>query len=181
MIRYYNAHVRSGRLVLDEPATDLPELPEGTPGELVWVEDIRNGGDLFEAAEQAALDRELDASIAEADAGQTIDFAEALAELRAKPQECSQFRVTTEAARPFDVASALDDVRQRLAQAAAVAHAKVAFFNQAAPTESDEARHRREIFAHLTQAIAEAIDETLEAADQLAAELATRPAGIRTT
>jgi hypothetical protein len=91
MIRYYNAHVRSGRLVLDEPATDLPDLPEGTPVELVWIEDIRNGGDLFEAAEQAALDRELDASIAEADAGQTIDFAEALAELRAKPRNSPSF------------------------------------------------------------------------------------------
>jgi hypothetical protein len=44
------------------------QTSEGTPVELVRVEDIRNGGDLFEAAEQTALDRELDASIAEADA-----------------------------------------------------------------------------------------------------------------
>ena len=181
MIRYYNAYVRSGRLVLNEPATDLPDLPEGTRIELVWVEDIRNGGDLFEAAEQAALRRELDASIAEADAGQTVDVAEVLAELRARHQESSQSRVITEAARPFDIASTLDDMRLRLAQAAAVAHAKVDLFNQSAPTEDDEARRRREIFAHLIQATAEVIDETLEAADQLAAELATRPASTRTT
>jgi hypothetical protein len=84
MIRYYNAYVRSGRLVLDEPATDLPE---GTPVELVWVEDIRNRGGLFEAAEQAAFDRELDASIAETDAGQTIDVAEACRRLGYTPSQ----------------------------------------------------------------------------------------------
>jgi hypothetical protein len=58
-----------GRWRWQANATAIPDLPEGTPVELVRVEDIRNGGDLFEAAEQTALDRELDASIAEADAG----------------------------------------------------------------------------------------------------------------
>jgi len=178
MIRYYNAHVRNGRLVLDEPATDLPDLPEGTPVELVWVEDIRNGRDRFEAAEQAALDRELDASIADADAGQTIDVAEVATELRAKQQEFSQLRVTTEAARPLDVASTLDNVRQLLAHAAACAHAKVPVFNQATPAEDSEAHQRREILAYLAQAIAEAVDDALEAADQLTAEPVTRPAGM---
>jgi len=178
MIQYHNAYVRNGRLVLDEAATDLPDLPDGAPVELVWVETIRNGGDLFEAAEQTALDRELNASIAEADAGRTIDLAEAAAELRAKLQEFFQFRETTESARPFDVASTLDKVRQVLAQVAAFAHAKVNLFNQAPLTEDAEARHRRESLAHLTQAIAEAIDDALEAGNQLAADLVTRPAGM---
>jgi len=178
MIRYYNTSLCNGRLVLDEPATDLPDLPEGTPVELVWVEHIRNGGDLFEAAEQAALDRELDASIVKADAEQTIDLAKAAAELRAKLQKFLQLRVTTEATRPFDVASTLDHVRQLLAQVAAFAHAKVDLFNQAPPTEDGEARHRRESLAHLAQAIAEAIDDALEASGQLVAELVTRPTGM---
>lgn len=137
--------------------------------------------EIFSRRRNKQRSRELDASIAEADAGQTSDVAEALAELRAKPQEFPQFRVTTEAARPFDVASTLDDVRQRLAQAAAFAHAKLDLFNQGTPTEDDEARRRRESLAHLIQATAEAIDDALEAGDQRAAELVTRPAGIRTT
>jgi hypothetical protein len=196
MIRYYNACVRSGRLVLDEPATDLPDLPEGTPIELVWIEDIRNGGDLFEAAEQAALERQLDASIAEADAGQTIDVAEALAALRTKPQEGFALQVTTvqrsmesgailisseDHALRNRHAQSFDNVRQLLARASALAHARVNLFKQAAPAEDGEARRRREIFAHLIQATAEAIDHALEAGDQLAAELVTRPAGTKTT
>jgi flagellar motor switch protein FliG len=111
-------------------------------------------------------------------AGRTIDLAESVAELRAKLQEFSQFRETTESARPFDVASTLDKVRQVLAQVAAFAHAKVDLFSQAPLTEGREARHHREILAHLAQAIAEAIDDALEAGDQLAAELVTRPAGM---
>jgi len=100
----------------------------------------------------------------------------AAAALRAKPQERSQLRVTTEAAFPFDVARTLDDVRQVLAQVAAFAHAKADLFHQAPPTEDREARHRREILAHLAQAIAEAIEDALEASDQLAAGLVTRSA-----
>jgi hypothetical protein len=73
------AHVRNGRIVLDEP-TDRPE------GELVYVQlvdgVIADDGDDLDDEERAALHRELDASITEADAGETEDFAQVLAELR---------------------------------------------------------------------------------------------------
>jgi len=73
------AHVRNGRIVLDEP-TDRPE------GELVYVQlvdgVIADDRDDHADEERAALHRELDASIAEADAGDTEDFAHVLAELR---------------------------------------------------------------------------------------------------
>jgi hypothetical protein len=40
--------------------------------------------DLLDAEERAALNRELEASIAEADAGETIDWDDAITELRAQ-------------------------------------------------------------------------------------------------
>jgi hypothetical protein len=73
------AHVKDGRIVLDEP-TDLPE------GEVVYVQlvdsIVADDGDDLDDADRAALHRELDASIAEADAGETEDFAQVLTELR---------------------------------------------------------------------------------------------------
>ncbi len=73
------AHVKDGRIILDDP-TDLPE------GEVVYVRlvdtIVADDGDDGDDAERAALHRELDASIAEADAGQTEDFARVLTELR---------------------------------------------------------------------------------------------------
>src|SRR5438552_887493 len=74
------AHVRKGRLVLDEPT----DLPEGQEVELVPVDEVlASGGDYLDDEERAALHRELEASIAEAEAGQLVDFDEVLAELRA--------------------------------------------------------------------------------------------------
>jgi hypothetical protein len=65
--------------VLDEP-TDLPE------GEVVYLHPVNAivaaDGDDLDDEERAALHRELEASIAEADAGQTEDFATVIAELR---------------------------------------------------------------------------------------------------
>ena len=76
------AHVHNGRLVLDEP-TDLPE------GEVVYLQPVDAivplGPDELDDEERAALHRELEASIAEAEAGQTEDFATVIAELRRKP------------------------------------------------------------------------------------------------
>ena len=73
------AHVKDGRIILDDP-TDLPE------GEVVYVRlvdtIVADDKDDSDDAERAALHRELDASIAEADAGQTEDFARVLTELR---------------------------------------------------------------------------------------------------
>jgi hypothetical protein len=71
-----------GRPVLDEP-TDLPE------GEVVYLQFVDTilpaDTDELEEEERAALHRELEASIAEAEAGQTEDFATVIAELRRKP------------------------------------------------------------------------------------------------
>ena len=73
------AHVRNGRLVLDEPT----DLPEGEVVELVPRADIlAQGGDELEDDERVALHRELEASITEAKAGHLIDADDVIAELR---------------------------------------------------------------------------------------------------
>lgn len=73
------AYVHNGRLVLDE----LTDLPEGKVVELVTLADaLASGADDLDDEERAALHRELEASIEEADAGQTVDLAQVLAELR---------------------------------------------------------------------------------------------------
>jgi hypothetical protein len=71
------AHVRNGRLVLDEP-TDLPE------GEVVYLQPVDAVLDEeFDEEERAQLRQALDESIEQMKAGQTIDVADAMAELRA--------------------------------------------------------------------------------------------------
>ena len=65
------ARVRNGRLVV---------LPEG---EVVYLKLLDDTDDLDDA-ERAALHRELEASVAEADAGQLIDADAVLAELRSR-------------------------------------------------------------------------------------------------
>ena len=68
------AHVRNGRLVMDEP-TDLTE------GTVVPLE-VADDWDELDDEERAALHRELAASIAETEAGApTFDAAEVLAKL----------------------------------------------------------------------------------------------------
>jgi hypothetical protein len=71
------ARVRNGRLVLDEPT----DLPEGAVVELVPVDATLDGE--FDDEERAELRQALDEGIEQMKAGQTIDVAEALAELRA--------------------------------------------------------------------------------------------------
>lgn len=73
------AHVKNGRLMLDEPTT----LPEGQvvylqpiEGLVVTEAEDRDGDD------RAALHAELEASLAEAEAGEVVDFSRALADLR---------------------------------------------------------------------------------------------------
>jgi hypothetical protein len=70
----FKAHVRHGRLVLDEPT----ELPEGAVVSLAIVDD-----DEMSDEEHARLRAELEASIAEAKAGQLVDAEVVMAELRA--------------------------------------------------------------------------------------------------
>jgi hypothetical protein len=74
------ARVHNGRLVLDEPT----DLPEGEVVELVPVEGAVALDDEFDEEERAQLRQALDESIEQMKAGQTIDVAEALAELRAR-------------------------------------------------------------------------------------------------
>ncbi len=68
------AHVRSGRLVLDEPT----ELPEGSEVELVLADD----GDDLDDADRARLHASLDRSAEQFRQGRGIDAAAALARLR---------------------------------------------------------------------------------------------------
>ena len=74
------AIVKNGRLVVNEPT----DLPEGEVVELVPLDEVlAGGGDHLDDQERAALHRELEASIAETEAGKLIDSDEVLAELRA--------------------------------------------------------------------------------------------------
>jgi hypothetical protein len=73
------ARAQNGRLVLDEPT----DLPDGEVVELVKRDVLMaTGGDDLDDEERAALHREIELSIQEADAGETEDFAKVLAELR---------------------------------------------------------------------------------------------------
>ena len=73
------AQVRNGRLVLDEP-TDLPD------GNVVYLQlvdgFVGDDEDDLDDQERAELHRELEASIAEVEAGHTRDFGKLLARLR---------------------------------------------------------------------------------------------------
>jgi hypothetical protein len=74
------AHVKNGRLVLDEPT----DRSEGEVIELVPLDEVlAKGGDYLDYEDRAALHAELEASIAEAKAGKLIDSEVVLAELRA--------------------------------------------------------------------------------------------------
>jgi hypothetical protein len=79
-MRALKAHVKAGRLVLDEPT----ELPEGEVVELVPLDEVlANGGDYLDGEERERLHQSLRESIRQMRAGQAVDAATALAELRA--------------------------------------------------------------------------------------------------
>jgi hypothetical protein len=79
-MRPLKAHVRNGRLVLDEPT----DLSEGEVVELVPLDEVlARGGDYLDDEERAELHRALEESITEAEAGQLIDADDVLAEVRA--------------------------------------------------------------------------------------------------
>ena len=74
------ARVRGGRPVLDEPT----ELPEGEEVELVPLDEVlASGGDCLDAADRRAMHESLRESIRQMKAGETVDAAVALADLRA--------------------------------------------------------------------------------------------------
>jgi hypothetical protein len=75
------AHVRDRRLVLDEPT----DLPDGTAVELVSIDDVvASGGYLMDDETRAEFDHELEASYDEEEAGQLVDAADVLADLRTR-------------------------------------------------------------------------------------------------
>jgi hypothetical protein len=74
------ARVRNGRLVLDEPT----DLPEGEIVELVPVNDVlAHDQDDLDDEERERLHESLRESIRQMEAGELIDGADALAQLRA--------------------------------------------------------------------------------------------------
>ncbi|HEX9244092.1 MAG TPA: hypothetical protein VF875_16735 [Anaeromyxobacter sp.] len=79
-MRALKAHVRGGRLVLDEPT----DRPDGDEVELVPLDEVlAGGGDYLDSEERERLHEALRESIRQVEAGQTVDAATALAELRA--------------------------------------------------------------------------------------------------
>jgi hypothetical protein len=69
------AHVTNGRIVVDEPV----DLPEGSEVR-VYLYDA--AAEDMSAEQRTALERRLERSLAQADAGELIDAEEVLSELR---------------------------------------------------------------------------------------------------
>jgi hypothetical protein len=72
----------------------------------------------------------------------------------------------------FNVTDAVDDLRQLVAKADALAHATENLFEQVIWVEDGDDRRRLERLAHLVGATAEAVQAAVEAGDELAVELA---------
>jgi hypothetical protein len=75
------AHVRNGRLVLDEPT----DLPEGKEIELVPVDDVlASGGDYLDDEERERLHESIERGLADVKAGRTVDASDVIEGLRAR-------------------------------------------------------------------------------------------------
>lgn len=75
------AHVKNGRLLLDEPT----DLPEGEEIELVPLDEVlANGGDYLDDEERERLHQSIARGIEDAEAGRTVDARQVIAELRAR-------------------------------------------------------------------------------------------------
>ena len=75
------AHVKNGRLVLDEPT----DLPEGEEIELVPLDDVlAAGGDDLDDEERARLHQSIERGLEDAKAGRTVSARSAIAQLRAR-------------------------------------------------------------------------------------------------
>jgi hypothetical protein len=78
------AHVRNGRLVLDEPT----DRPEGDVIELVPLDEVlARGGDTLDDEERAALHRSIKQGIEDFERGDTVDAFEFLARLKARRED----------------------------------------------------------------------------------------------
>jgi hypothetical protein len=78
-----------------------------------------------------------------------------------------------------ELASALDDLRQLLARADALANATESHFHEVIWADDDETR-QRERLGHLIAATAEAVGWAMDAGDEFAIELPTEPRGALT-
>jgi len=75
------AHVKNGRLVMDEPT----DLPEGEVVELVPADDVlATGGDYLDDDERERLHRSIERGIEDVEAGRTVDARQVVEELRAR-------------------------------------------------------------------------------------------------
>ena len=80
-MRALKAHVRGGRLVLDEPT----DLPEGEAVELVPLDEVlASGGDYLDDEERRRLHESIDRGLEDVRAGRTVDAGQVIASLRAK-------------------------------------------------------------------------------------------------
>ncbi len=80
-MRALKAHVRGGRLVLDEPT----DLPEGEDVELVPLDDVlAAGGDYLDDEERRRLNESIDRGLEDVRAGRTVDAEQVIAKLRAR-------------------------------------------------------------------------------------------------
>ncbi|HEX7602133.1 MAG TPA: hypothetical protein VF316_11025 [Polyangiaceae bacterium] len=81
------AHVRNGRLVLDEPT----DLPEGEIVELVPIDEVlAYAGDDLDDEERERLHRSIERGLDDANAGRTVEAGAVIEKLRAR--EFSQTR-----------------------------------------------------------------------------------------
>src|SRR5712691_2013333 len=75
------AHVRKGRLVLDEPT----DLPEGEEVELVLVDEVlASGGDYLDDEERERLHASIERGPEDVNAGRTVDARQVIERLRAR-------------------------------------------------------------------------------------------------
>lgn len=75
------AHVKNGRLVLDEPT----DLPEGEVVELVPIDEVlAAGGDYLDDEERERLHESIRRGLEDVKAGRTVDASRVIAELRAR-------------------------------------------------------------------------------------------------
>lgn len=80
-MRALKAHVKGGRLLLDEPT----DLPNGEEVELVPLDEVlASGGDYLDAEERERLHASIDRGVEDARAGRTTDAAEVMAKLRVR-------------------------------------------------------------------------------------------------
>jgi hypothetical protein len=80
-MRALKAHVRGGRLVLDEPT----DLPEGEVIELVPLDEVlASGGDYLDEEERQRLHQSIERGLEDVRAGRTVEAEQVIAALRAR-------------------------------------------------------------------------------------------------